>query len=245
MHIKKSPDPRHNLWHSMALYLRFYRDKAGESGDTFARILKCSRPSISRLEMAEQALKDHEAELLDKRWQTGGLLGNLLWYARMGHDPDWSKHYTEWELKSEVIRTFDGSLTPLHLQTPGYARSLLLAGGVHNPDQAVEKRMRRTAILDRAPTPPELWALVAETALLPVVGGSDVMREQLAHLIAMSTRRNVILRVVPNRTGAHVGLDGAFKIISIREGTIGFLEAAVSGRLELDVDKGRRTPPPI
>ncbi|HEU5025948.1 MAG TPA: DUF5753 domain-containing protein, partial [Spirillospora sp.] len=92
------------------------------------------------------------------------------------------------------------------------------------------------AILYRSEAP-EMWVLLAETVLGPLVGGVEVMRGQLAHLLRISELPNVILRVVPNRAGANEGLDGPFKVLKVREGEIGFLEAPNGGRLELDAEE--------
>ncbi|MFF0523263.1 DUF5753 domain-containing protein [Actinomadura nitritigenes] len=236
MNINESPDPRLNLWATIAYYLRFYRMQHGQSGDVVARWLNRSRSSISRLESGESRLKEKEAALLDARWNTGGLFGVLLWFARLGHDPNWNKNYLAFEDRASEIRMYDGQLVPAHLQTPDYARALLTAGRSKILDKAVEDRMARQAILYRSEAP-EMWVLLAETVLGPLVGGVEVMRGQLAHLLRISELPNVILRVVPNRAGANEGLDGPFKVLKVREGEIGFLEAPNGGRLELDAEE--------
>lgn len=47
----------------------------------------------------------------------------------------------------------------------------------------------------------------------------------------------MILRIVPNNAGANEGLDGPFKVLKVKEGEIGFLEAPNGGRLELDSEE--------
>ncbi|GAA1785064.1 hypothetical protein GCM10009735_15270 [Actinomadura chokoriensis] len=60
------------------------------------------------------------------------------------------------------------------------------------------------------------------------------MKEQLAHLIALSHRRNVILRVVRRSVGAHIGLDGRFTILDGARGSAAYMEANAGGRLTHD-----------
>lgn len=236
MNINESPDPRLNLWASIAFFLRFYRMQHGQTGDIVARWLNRSRSSISRLESGESQLKESEAAFLDAKWNTGGLFGVLLWFARLGHDPNWNKNYLAFEERASEMRTYDGQLVPALFQTPEYARALLLAGRPKHLEKAIEARMARQAILHK-PNPPEVWVLIAETALSPHVGGRDVMRQQIAHLIRLSQLPNVILRIVPNSAGANEGLDGPFKVLKVKEGEIGFLEAPNGGRLELDAEE--------
>lgn len=236
MYINESPDPHLNLWAAIAFYLRFLRQQHGQSGDHVASLLRRSRSSISRLESGHTQLKDSEAEILDREWNTGGLLSILLFYARLGHNPNWLKNYLDFEKRAVVMRMYDGQLVPPLLQTPEYARALLIAGRSRRLDAAVDERIGRQGILDRS-DPPELWILLAETVLAPLVGKAEVMRAQLAHLLEVSELPNMVLRVVPNRVGANEGLDGPFKVITVREGDVGFIEAPIGGRLELDAAK--------
>ncbi|MFB4302266.1 DUF5753 domain-containing protein [Actinomadura sp. NTSP31] len=123
---------------------------------------------------------------------------------------------------------------PALLQTPAYARALLTAGREKEIETAVKDRLKRQSILEREP-PTELWVLLAETTLEVTVGGEQVMREQLARLVTMSTFPHVTLRVVPNSAGANPGLDGSFKIIKVKEGEVAFVEAPNGGRLVAEV----------
>ena len=90
--------------------------------------------------------------------------------------------------------------------------------------------MARQEIMS-GPNPPDLWVLLAESALDRLVGGPAVMRAQLARLLEESRKPNVTLRVVAKETGANEGLDGPFKIIRVPERDVAFVEAAGGGRL--------------
>jgi hypothetical protein len=96
--------------------------------------------------------------------------------------------------------------------------------------------MARQAPLRRK-DPPEIWVLLAETALLCHVGGKKVMRDQLRMLLELSELPNVILCVVPNSAGANLGLDGPFKIVTVKEGAVAYLDALNGGRLAPDMSE--------
>ena len=66
------------------------------------------------------------------------------------------------------------------------------------------------------------------------------MRRQLAHLLEMSERENVNIRVVPKSTGAYVGLNGSFSIISGGVGDVAYTDAHGGGRLVPSTDEARR-----
>jgi transcriptional regulator with XRE-family HTH domain len=220
----------------MAYYLRFQRMQHGMSGHALARLLNCARSSISRLENCEAKLTDAQAATLDREWNTGGTFTIMLWYARLGHDPNWFKNFTDSEGRASVLKIYSGQLIPALLQTPAYARALLVEGREPGIDALVEARMARQKILTND-SPADLWVVLAETALPCLVGGKAVMREQLARLIELSHLPNVMLRIVPNTAGANPGLDGPFKVIKVKEGQVGYVEAPTGGRLVADTSE--------
>lgn len=238
MNINEPPDPRSSMWAWIAYSLRFHRMQRGLTGDAVAKLLNCARSSISRLENGEAKLDEKQAAILDEAWNTGRHFSLLVWYARQGHDPSWFKSFADFEARATMIHSYDGQLIPALFQTRGYAHALLVSGRNQDPINDLEKRLSRQKILD-GQNPPELWALLSESVIDLPVGGHEVMREQLAHLLTMSQTPNVILRVVPRSAGAHEGLDGPFKIITVREGEVGFVEAPNGGRLVMEASEVR------
>jgi hypothetical protein len=230
MNINESPDPRSSLWAFMAYMLRFHRSQRGESGFVLAELLNCARSSISRLENGEAKLTPTQAAQLDEAWTTGGLFGVLLFYARLGHDPNWFKSVRELMARASVIKIYSGQLIPGLFQTPEYARALFVAGREPDLEGAVKVRMARQSLLTRK-DPPDVWVLLAESALLCHVGGKKCMRDQLGRLLEASELPNVTLRVVANSTGANLGLDGPFQTVTVKEGVVGYVEALNGGRL--------------
>ncbi|WP_158642298.1 helix-turn-helix domain-containing protein [Actinomadura sp. WAC 06369] len=234
------PDPMTSMWAWIAYQLRYQRIERSLSGDAVAKLLNCSRATISRLETGEARLQDKQAAKLDKEWRLGPFFTVALWYARLAPDPQWLSNYTQFEARASRIQMFDGQTVPVLLQTPEYARALLLAG--RNADADVEKaiterlgRQQRLATTD----PPELWVLLTENILTWPVGGTEIMLGQLAHLLELAERPTVTMRIVPRQSGASEGLDGSFKVITVREGEVGYIEAATGGRLVMDVEAAR------
>lgn len=101
------------------------------------------------------------------------------------------------------------------LQTERYAEHLLIAGhgvvpgGQERVDAMVAVRMKRQHTVTS-----KLTVVLGAAALQTVVGGPDVMREQIAHML---TRQDVELRVLPVEH-PHVGLDGAFTLLDFPDG---------------------------
>ncbi|MFD8824676.1 helix-turn-helix domain-containing protein [Streptomyces sp. NPDC059605] len=118
------------------------------------------------------------------------------------------------------LRTWQGAVVPGLLQTADYARALAVGNGswddLDEIEPFVEARMTRQERLvgDR---PLELRAVVHEGALRQLVGGREVMREQLGKLLDVARQPNVKLQVMPYSAGAHPGMTSAFTIVSFAE----------------------------
>ncbi|MCP9950159.1 helix-turn-helix domain-containing protein [Actinomadura madurae] len=234
--FRESPDPMESMWAWLAYDLRFYRLKHGLSGERFGRIIGVVRSTVSRLESGELKIDGKQAMALDAHFDTGGHFLRLRTYAELGHDPDWQKQYEVFEARATMMRLYHGQLIPALFQTPAYARALLSAGRWADIEGAVAARMARQDAVNR-PDPPDLWLLLAQSAIDCPVGGPQTMREQNAHLLEASEQANVTLRIVPRSVGAHQGLDGPFMVIRVPERDLAFVEAPGGGRLVLGTEE--------
>jgi transcriptional regulator with XRE-family HTH domain len=134
----------------------------------------------------------------------------------------WSKYkdvfsgpLPDFETEASSIRTYESQVVPGLLQLPEYIEAVFEGGQVHEPqviERAVAARLRRQEILNRF-DPPELWVVLDEAALRRQIGGLEVMRKQLQHLIHMAARHNVTIQVAPFFVGAHAALVGSFVIL--------------------------------
>ncbi|MGH3388192.1 MAG: DUF5753 domain-containing protein [Actinomadura sp.] len=167
---------------------------------------------------------------LDREYGTGGLLGFLLYHAKAGHNPDWLQTHLELEPRSSVTKIYELGWVPGLFQIEDYARAAFTAFGVKDVDGQVAQRMERQQILTKD-DPPWFWVLLAQPVLEWQVGGPEVMRSQLIRLLEISELPNVVLRVLPKTAGAHVGLDGTFKIMKIAGANVVYTEAMGGGRL--------------
>lgn len=142
------------------------------------------------------------------------------WHAYGDLVPSWFEPYLGLEQSASVIRTYEVQFIPGLLQTPGYARAVIMLGHGHAPVQEIERRlalrMRRQEIL-RRPRPPALWAVIDEAALRRPIGGTAVMRAQLQHLIEVCELRNVTIQLAPFRAGGHAAVGGPITLLRMSE----------------------------
>jgi transcriptional regulator with XRE-family HTH domain len=233
MHAKPSPDPMISMWTWLAHDVRFYRTRAKMSGTKLGELLGCDRSTISRIESATLKIDDKQAKILDRIFDTGGHFLRLLRYAELGHDPDWFKAFIGYEKTAASIRIYEALVITGLLQIEEYNRALLMAARiVDDVEEALATLVARQAVLDRDP-PPNMWVLLNESALRQPVGGAEVMRKQLAHLLEMSEHPHISLRVISTEVGAHVGLDGSFSVLESPASRAAYASALPQGRLIL------------
>ncbi|GAB3841061.1 helix-turn-helix transcriptional regulator [Micromonospora andamanensis] len=191
--------------------------------------IRSSESKISRMELGRVGFKERDvADLLTlygvtAEQERAALLklardaNNPGWWHRYGDVlPSWFQSYLGLEAAAALIRSYEVQFVPGLLQTPEYARAVVLLGhstaGPDEIDRRVDLRMRRQELLSR-PRPPRLWAVVDEAALRRPIGGPEVMRGQLEALLKATRTSNVRLQVIPFAAGGHAAAGGAFTIL--------------------------------
>jgi hypothetical protein len=140
------------------------------------------------------------------------------------------------------MRTYELALIPGLLQTEAYARAVFAGEPGALPeevDKSVKARLQRQLIID-GPTPPALFFILDESVVLRKIGGRDVMREQLLHLLAMMERPCVTVRIIPLSSGSTAGLIGPFVIADDDDSHAAFLENAETGEVIHQADMIRK-----
>lgn len=239
IHVREPLDPKISLWHLLAYQLRFMREKQELSLAQWGQLIKAARSTVSNIEAGRRKIDEDQAKMLDARWNTGRLFELLLWYARTAHNPDWFRQYTQYEAEADVIRIYQGQAIPGPLQTEDYTRALLMASNSDDIDTAVAARMARNEVIINRQNPPFVWVLLDEVAIECEIGGSEVMENQLRHLFELGQLPHVSIRLILKSTGAHLGLDGSFRIITLKSRDVAYVGAQGGGRLVEATDEVR------
>ncbi|MER6989601.1 helix-turn-helix transcriptional regulator [Saccharopolyspora hirsuta] len=119
------------------------------------------------------------------------------------------------EAEADSVRILGPLVIPGLLQTQGYARALNSSGRqfhAASPERYVNARINRQARLT-GPAPLQLHALIDESVMHRLVGGPEVMAEQLTHLLASSERDNVTIQIVPFSLGSYGTMTGGFTVV--------------------------------
>ena len=114
------------------------------------------------------------------------------------------------------MRWYAPMLVPGLLQTEQYARAVISSGMLIAPPGEVERRVQVKMTRQRALTrdsPLSVDVVLDEAAVVRTVGGAEVMREQLAQLVALAARPNITIQVLPLSAGSHPATTGEFTIL--------------------------------
>ncbi|MCK7624608.1 helix-turn-helix domain-containing protein [Streptomyces sp. RS10V-4] len=211
-------------------HLRELRGKSRLTVRAAARALEWSEAKMWRIETGQVSLRSHDVQTMCTVYGAPADLTEALmglaketkargwWHAYGDVIPEGFQLYVGLEDAAASTSLYQSELIPGHLQTEGYAEAVIrghLRGiSQENLDGRVRLRMERQASLTRPVDPLELRVALNETVLRRPIGGSDVMMRQLAHLIYMSERPNVAIRVVPFARGMHLGVaSGGFNLL--------------------------------
>lgn len=217
----------------LARQLRELRLAAGfKSQEAAAKATRLSRPTITRAESGKDVILPKTVQMLCHAYGVGApMLDHLVRLAEEAEDvgwiveyastvPNWFERYVKEESEAARIVGYDSGFVPGLLQTERYTQAVTAAARESITDEEladlVEFRKRRQARLD-SDSPPDLRLVVDEAAIRRAVGGPDVMREQLQHLVEMAGRPHIALQVLPFDVGAHPAMNGPFKLLSFPE----------------------------
>jgi transcriptional regulator with XRE-family HTH domain len=234
----------------LARQLRLLREEAGLTLEQAAPKLDFSVSKLSRIENAQVVIDVHWVRGMLDLYDVGGdRWTELVELAREAQQPGWwrayglgNNSYIAFETEASRVQVFTLGYVPGLLQTADYARALMRAVPVRRTpeqlDNEVAARLYRQERLSSTEHPLELVAVVDESALHRPVGGPEVLREQLEHLVALATMDRVALHVLPTAVGAHAALASGFSILhfgDLGEPDMAYIEHTV-GALTLDKD---------
>jgi transcriptional regulator with XRE-family HTH domain len=214
--------------------LRKLREAAGITPERAGYEIRASRSKISRVEHGRVGFKERDvADLLTLYGVTDAEVHRRMlalaqqanspgWWARYDDVlPDWFETYVGLEQATSLIRTYELQFVPGLFQTREYARAVTVLGhrgaSADEIERRVSLRLSRQQILTRADSEPKVWAVIDESALRRPLGGRDVMRAQLQHLIEVTESPQVTLQLMPFDRGGHSAAGGSFAILRFAE----------------------------
>lgn len=221
--------------------LRRLREAADLNQKQLGAIVFCTGSLIGQIETAKKVPTREFTERVDMALGTEGALGRLLGLVLRSQLPHWFQQYAEMEARASYISTYQAQMVYGLLQTEEYARAVLATGVPSKLDDLVAARMERQRILKRE-CPPLTLVVLDEAALHRPIGGDEVMRNQLAHLLSFLDRRWVRIQVLPFAAGEHASLIGSFNTLRFNDDPdIVYTEDLISGHMTANLETVRES----
>ncbi|MFG3345082.1 Scr1 family TA system antitoxin-like transcriptional regulator [Streptomyces sp. NPDC048018] len=214
--------------------LRRLREEAKLNQQQLGDVLFRTASLVGQIETAKKAPTRQFSERLDAALLTGGHFSRLAGLVLRSQLPTWFQPYAEMEARATYIYSFQAGVVDGLLQAPEYAREILSARTADDLDTKVAARIERQRILQRG-TPPLCWVVMGEAVLHQEVGGSAVMRAQLAYLLSLQEHEWVKIQILPFSAGAHVGVLGSFNLLRFEDDPdVVYTEDFVQGHMTAD-----------
>jgi transcriptional regulator with XRE-family HTH domain len=219
--------------------LRRLREAQGLDQKQLGEIIYCTGSLICQIERAQKAPTLDFTQRADTALNAQGALLRLWELVSRSALPPWFRAYAELEAQAVSIADYEAQLVYGLLQTEAYARAVLAVDHTENLEEQVAARLERQRLLTRK-NPPVVWTILDEAVLHRPVGGREVMRQQLAHLLSFRQNRRVHIQILPTRVGAHAGLMGSFTILRFDDHPdLAYVPIYSSGQMTIDPEEVR------
>lgn len=219
----------------LANTLRHMRQQAGNTLEEAAAALETSAATLSRIETGIRVPRARDVKDLCEFYGVTDTIriAELTSLVAGARESGWWESYTEVDEKygtyigfedtATAIDEVESTIIPNILQTATYGAAYLKGAASparkspltdHDISKSLEVRARRQQLLT-GESGLTYRAVLDEAVLLRMVGGRDVMREQVGHLIKASERQGTEILVLPLERGAHPGQIGSFTILTL------------------------------
>ncbi|MFF2330203.1 MULTISPECIES: helix-turn-helix domain-containing protein [unclassified Streptomyces] len=215
--------------------LRLLRSQRGHSLRKLGEVLGWDWSLFGKMESGETLGGPEVVQALDQYYGTPGLL-LTLWELAVGDPTQFREQYRRYmTLEAEAVSLWQHSVSapPGLLQTGGYAREALAAGGIRSEElnQQVEARIGRRKLLERDDAPP-FRVILSEAVLRTQLRDAQAWREQVEYLAEASDRPNITLHVLPFSAGPHGLMNTDTMFLRLPDGrTVAYTENDVRGEL--------------
>lgn len=212
--------------------LRQLRQDSGKTTRDVAEWLDVGDSAVSKIEKARTTIKAQTIRALCQLYDVDASTTDTLlrlakesnergwWAAYRDTLPEWVRQLVGLEVDALNYWSYQSEYVPGLLQTSGYARAIMRNAlpGISDGelDRRVALRRERQEQLEIA-QPPTMNFYLNEAVLRRSVGGPDVMRGQLEHLIASADREHIVLRHVPFSAGEHPAMSNSFVTMQFPE----------------------------
>ncbi|MGW1169467.1 helix-turn-helix domain-containing protein [Streptomyces sp. NPDC002550] len=236
---EREPDPSDSL-RTFGAVVQALREHAGLSRAEFAELVRFSKHTVESVELGRRMPDESFVERAEEALGNTGALRRAAKFLTRGEAglAAWFRRWARLEKVAVSLCTYECRLVPGLLQSEGYARSLFENRIPLLTDEQLEAqvaaRLERQRMLYERPTVP-FHFIVEESVFRRRLGGVEVLRGQLDHVLEHTAPRNVTLQIMPTDAEFHSCMDGPLRLLETSQGRrLAYSEGQENGRLIAD-----------
>ncbi|MFF9576766.1 Scr1 family TA system antitoxin-like transcriptional regulator [Streptomyces rubiginosohelvolus] len=232
------PEPQYSL-KMFGEVVKAFRKRARLTQEQFAPLVGYSPETVASIEQGRRLPPPDFAERADSILDAFGvILAAAKHLTRRKGLASWFRQWAELELSALSLYTYECRLIPGLLQTAAYARTLFADQLPPLADEQIEAqlaaRLERQRLLHERPNTAFSFIL-EEHLFLRDLGGKEVTRELLDHILDLSELRNVDIQIMPLVRHHHAGLGGPVQLLETPDHQwFGYLEGQAHGQFVSD-----------
>ncbi|MFK0280578.1 helix-turn-helix domain-containing protein [Streptomyces sp. NPDC090499] len=218
--------------------MKTLRLRAGLEREELGRRIGYSASTVTSFEQGRRIPSPRTIDKADEALGAEGLLTVWREQVERAQYPVFFQGMAKLEKEAIELLAYDTLMVKGLLQSEEYMRAVL---AMRRPpldhetiEQRVTARLARQDIFDRKPAP-LLSFVMDESVLRRPLGGKDVLRGQLEHLLLIGQKRNVEIQVMPLDCEESAGVDGPFTVVTRDDGKkFAYTEAQGASTLQTD-----------
>ncbi|UTP34595.1 helix-turn-helix domain-containing protein [Streptomyces rapamycinicus] len=219
--------------------VKLFRERAGLTQAQLGEAIGYSEEQVSSVEQGRRVPQPEFLDAADEALEAFGVLRAAKEEVANVQLPAFFRGAARLEAQATEFHAYDSQVVNGLLQTQEYARVIYR---MRRPvldektvEQRVSARLARQELFAHRPAP-AMSFVTEETVLRRPLGGEEVLRGELEHLLSIGQMRNVELQVMPTNRRDHAGLGGPFALLE-RKGRQLVAYSEVQGRGTLVTDR--------
>lgn len=231
----RGQDSADELLRCFGRQIKLFRERAGLIQGALGPLLGYSEAQIAAIEQGRRIARADTIEKLDTLLEAEGVLLAMKRAVALTRYPAFFRDAARIEETAVEFHQYAPLIVPGMLQTEAYARTMFTVWRPRRNEAEIEQmvsaRLARHKLFDRMPAP-VLSFVLEEAVLQRPIGGSEVLRGQLEHLLLTGQNPNVEIQVMPTEAIDHACVDGPFTLMVPEGGEqVAYLESQGSGRV--------------
>lgn len=242
---EREPDPSDSL-RTFGAVVQALREHAGFSRIEFGAQVRFSKHTVESVELGRRMPDPTFVERAEEALGNTGALRKAARHLTRGEPglAAWFRRWARLEKEAVSLCTYECRLVPGLLQSEGYVRALCDNEIPPLTDDELEvtvtARMDRQRLLRERPNA-TFDFVIEEAVLMRRLGGIEVTRELLDHILVLGSLRNTTLQVMPAGSEVHACLAGPVYLLETSEGRrLAYSEGQENGRLIADAKEVSR-----